>query len=223
MNPRTSSNLKRCIFFFLPLTACKNHRVLHGRLARHVWREDSGNEEPFLTHPHIRIAVMQSTTACGRFRYHTNALIGRGGEGDVYSGIDLVSQRPMAIKVLKRATVGSLPPELAVLSDLTSHKHIVPAPIHAMCARTRRSILVSPLYLSDLHTAVECEPLSEVHVRGIMHQLLSALHHMHEAGVCHRDVKLENIFVRAGLCRRHHMRPHFSFVRVVFVVFLGIL
>ena len=41
-------------------------------------------------------------------------------------------------------------------------------------------------------------PLGEALVRGYMSQLTEALAHCHRRGVCHRDLKLENILLAAN-------------------------
>jgi len=64
----------------------------------------------------------------------------------------------------------------------------------------RKRVLDRPTSFSS----VGIQALSEVEVAAIVSDLLSALAHMHSRGIAHRDVKLDNIFLRhvprAGEC-----------------------
>jgi serine/threonine protein kinase len=59
----------------------------------------------------------------------------------------------------------------------------------------RRTCIVFPLYPRDLHSVAEEGPVSEADAVAYGRQLLSAVAHLHAAGVSHCDVKLENLLV----------------------------
>jgi len=55
------------------------------------------------------------------------------------------------------------------------------------------------LELYELLEMQEFKPLDENDVKFIFQQLFSALDHAHRSGICHRDIKLENILVNKQL------------------------
>lgn len=138
-------------------------------------------------------------TSCSRFR--CNSLIGSGTQSEVFSGIELATRRPVAIKIMRRKGVlGSLPTEAIALASIPPHDNIIPAPVCTMLQRSTSVCLVSPLYLSDLWAVAQRDLLPEPCVRVVMQSLFSALAHIHSHGWSHNDVKLENIFVRGEAC-----------------------
>ena len=48
---------------------------------------------------------------------------------------------------------------------------------------------------------IEMTHCTELHIKFIMHQILSALVFIHSAGIIHRDIKMSNILVNADACK----------------------
>lgn len=130
-------------------------------------------------------------SACGKYSFSQKPFA-RGGEGLVFAGKDKASGCRVAVKVLSKVPAG-VPAEVAALQDIPAHPHIMPVPVVTKAGGC--TALVSPLYEGDVHTIAERDgPLPEAVLRGVMHQLLQAVAHLHAHGWTHNDIKLENMF-----------------------------
>jgi eukaryotic-like serine/threonine-protein kinase len=133
-------------------------------------------------------------------RYLITELIGRGGMGEVYSAKDTELLRNVALKfpcldfALLHPQIGSLIEEARAASSL-NHPNIV----------TIYEVVESPLGLAIAMELVQGKPLRQfcdgpMLTREVLHigqQIASALAAAHEHGIVHRDVKPENVMVRA--------------------------
>jgi len=130
-------------------------------------------------------------------RYRLERLLGRGGMAAVWLADDEVLERPVAVKVLSD-TIASDPEfkarfrrEARVAARL-SHPNLIG--VYDFADGDERPYLVMEYVAGETLAArmaredgVECERLAR--------ELLSALAHIHAAGIVHRDVKPQNVLV----------------------------
>ena len=149
-------------------------------------------------------AVVQETRAEIAPRYSLCEYLGAGTYGVVFSAIDrngTVTDPPKPNVALKRLQchMHTLESMLRLLREILVMKHLRHPNIVGLSdlfVVGTNVYVVSELMESDLAKIRETrQPLSERHVRYFLFQLLSALDHMHRAGVMHRDVKPANVFV----------------------------
>lgn len=135
-------------------------------------------------------------------RYRLDELIGTGGMGQVFRGVDTVLARPVAIKLVdavesrrrEEITQGFL--REARISAAIDHNNVV----RILDFGTHASTV--PYMVMEL---LEGESLGDVLGRGdampfdwlvaVVSQVLDGLSAAHEAGIVHRDLKPENIFL----------------------------
>jgi tetratricopeptide (TPR) repeat protein len=132
--------------------------------------------------------------------YRLEALLGRGGMGEVYRGLDLDLGRPVAIKLLpssvavRRQSVERFLREARAASAL-NHPNIVT--IHeAGTTSSGDHYIVQELVDGSTLRALMERGLAVEPITDIARQIAKALSAAHAAGIVHRDIKPENIMVR---------------------------
>lgn len=166
----------------------------------------AGVTQPSRPSPRSRPPVSVSIPPYGeqRFgRYEVEGELGRGGMSVVYRAHDPSLDRAVAVKVLH--------PHLADRSDARvrfarearavarlPHPNIVEVYDHAPADSERAYIVTELIDGPTLRAFVEAHPIRFGEVAALlMIPVLEALHHAHRAGIVHRDVKPENIMLRA--------------------------
>ncbi|MEV0399817.1 protein kinase [Actinoallomurus sp. NPDC050550] len=141
-------------------------------------------------------------------RYRLEALLGRGGMGEVWRGVDLRLRRPVAVKSLRltaaadeagvarfrreaeiAATLNH--PGITTVFDIDEHHH----------DSERLLFLVMELMQGqDLSVALAGHPsgMPIEQVTDLAVQIVEALAVAHEQGVVHRDIKPANLFLVTG-------------------------
>jgi serine/threonine-protein kinase len=135
--------------------------------------------------------------------YRLDALIGRGGMGEVYRAYDTVKRRTVALKRLPahlandREYQARFRREAEVTARL-SEPHIVP--IHDYGEIDGQLFIDMRLIVgTDLAGLIqEAGPLAPARAVAIIAQVASALGAAHAEGLTHRDVKPSNILITSG-------------------------
>ncbi|HEX9727062.1 MAG TPA: protein kinase [Gemmatimonadales bacterium] len=133
--------------------------------------------------------------------YTLDRLLGQGGFAWVFAAKRRDDGTSVAVKVLKPRYAGDrqfetrFRNEFEVASKLV-HPHIVR--IEAVGAENGITFFGMPLYPDSLGSLIEREgPLAEPRLLSIAIGVTSALAYAHEAGIVHRDIKVDNILLQA--------------------------
>ena len=131
--------------------------------------------------------------------YRVEAFIARGGMGDVYRATDTRLRRPVAIKVLAQTKtadphrVARFMHEARTTASL-DHPHIVK--VYDVGHVDNRTYLVAEFLEGEtLRARIARGPMSADDVRRIAIEITKGLQAAHAAGVVHRDLKPDNIFL----------------------------
>jgi len=135
-------------------------------------------------------------------RYKIFDILGSGGMGAVYKGVDEVNHRQVAIKIL--------PPEQASDPERVKrflreagavarldHPHIVRL-YEAGEAEGFYFIVLEYLSGKTLKELLKRAPLPQEQVLSFLCQICAALEHAHQKGIVHRDLKPANIMIDEG-------------------------
>ena len=134
-------------------------------------------------------------------KYRVEQMIGEGGMGKVYKATQLALDKPVVLKVLRKAlladerTVARFSREAKAASRL-NHPNSISVMDFGQAEDGALYIAMEYVQGKDLHSILSREwPLPEARVVRIVAQVLSALSDAHGASVIHRDLKPENIMV----------------------------
>jgi serine/threonine-protein kinase len=133
--------------------------------------------------------------------YRLTRLLGRGGMGSVYEGHHTGAGKLVAVKVMHRGLMAY--PELlarfrreAKVTSELDHPHVVNVFGFGTAPAGEPYMVMEFLDGEDLQTRLErVGPLPLAMVAQIVHQVASALSEAHAAGVVHRDLKPDNVFL----------------------------
>ncbi len=132
--------------------------------------------------------------------YEVEALLAEGSQGRVYRVLDTTCGRRLALKLaagpLDAQRLARFAREVAALGRL-SHPHVLR--VHVAGQEQGRPWVVTELIEGEsLATRLERGPLPIGEVLTLGRALAGALAHVHEAGLVHRDLKPDNVLLRAS-------------------------
>lgn len=130
--------------------------------------------------------------------------VGSGGMGTVFLAIDRATDDPVAVKVMDLATeqaIDRFRREASVLSDL-AHPGIVRYIAHGETEQRESFLVMEFLKGEDLAERLSRGALSIEDCLTVSRHATEALAFAHSAGVVHRDVKPNNLFLVGGECSR---------------------
>lgn len=139
-------------------------------------------------------------------KYELLGVVGEGAMGTVYHALDPMLQRPVAVKAIHPHLLREADSDLSVAERFRneaqaaarlSHPGIVPIYEYGEDAGTAYIAMEFVRGLTLSRYLAACDPLPEDDVLSVAVQVLEALHHAHELGVWHRDIKPGNLMVTA--------------------------
>ncbi len=136
-------------------------------------------------------------------RYYIEQLLGAGGMANVYKGVDLQANRPIAVKVLKAEftnnadLVRRFKNEAKAIS-LLSHPNITKVYDVSVSDELQYIVMeyIEGITLKE-YMEYRARPLTYKETLHFIMQILAALQHAHDKGIVHRDVKPQNIMLLA--------------------------
>ena len=142
------------------------------------------------------------------FTIHQERLMGKGGCGEVYAAERMDSDQVYAIKFCDKSKLDQtrLEREIVLLKD-TDHPNIVrlfsvyetPLMTFLVMELCGGGHLGKLLISRSVHNINKMQCIDEEWAKLLCRQLLSAVCHLHERGIAHRDIKLQNILLeRSG-------------------------
>ena len=128
-------------------------------------------------------------------RYRVDALIGRGGMADVYRGMDVVLERPVAIKILTDRSDDIRKRFLREAQSMArlNHRNIVG--VYDAGQSDGVSYIVMELVAGRTLAQIPPDELTMHSAIRFFIDLLEALAYAHEQSVIHRDIKPANVMV----------------------------
>jgi len=130
-----------------------------------------------------------------------NIVLGRGGFGVVVLGRHKETGNEYALKFMNKKNEGTnrIEREVKLLKDV-DHTNIVG--LFSVYDTLEQVGFVLELctggHLGTLVERKSGRQVSEEQAQNLIRQLLSAVTHMHDRGICHRDIKLQNILLENG-------------------------
>lgn len=130
-------------------------------------------------------------------RFRIDSFARRGGMGAIYRGVDLETDRPIAVKTMDRLahhSAARFAREVSILAEL-SHASIVQYLAHGETPEGALYLVMEWLDGEDLAERLNREPLSLEDSFLLLRRVSGALSVAHERGVVHRDIKPANLFL----------------------------
>lgn len=132
--------------------------------------------------------------------YDFSILLGKGGFGTVVKAIHRVKKVEVAIKIIPLTALTTLELQRRIENEIYIHKRVHHSNIiqlfEAFIERNQYYLVMECAKEKNLFHYLSLHGrLSEARAVKIIHQLLLALHYLHENHIVHRDVKLSNVLI----------------------------
>jgi len=136
--------------------------------------------------------IVNNLVEIGRYKYYTNDKIASGGFSDVYKGFDSITNRTVVIKVIYEDLEESFQ-EFLVHSKLV-HENIIQ--LYDCITRPDKIYIIMEWATGGcLYNRYKKGDLTEPEIVKIGMQLCDALEYIHNKGILHCDIKLENVLL----------------------------
>ncbi len=140
------------------------------------------------------------TQAAGRFAIDAGAELGSGGYGKVYTASDKTTGERVAAKLISvtRMKLTAIEKELKLMEQLGGHEHVIG--LRGFEEQPQHVIIYMELAPRGelFGRVISAGALREDEARPYFTQVLKAVEFMHQEGVVHRDLKLENVLLGAS-------------------------
>jgi serine/threonine protein kinase len=153
-------------------------------------------------------AVGSSEYTCDKYTFRLLRTLGSGSTGDVYLAQPTSSKKHRkqstelcALKIVRlheraQSKQAQLRAEVLALKTLGRHPNIIGLQNYGFDSSTLTSFIqLSFASRGDLLSFIEKRPFTEAEAMPLIHNILSAMAHAHAKGICHRDMKLENVLL----------------------------
>ncbi|HJL14111.1 MAG TPA: protein kinase [Sandaracinaceae bacterium LLY-WYZ-13_1] len=130
-------------------------------------------------------------------RFELGERLGSGGMGTVFAAFDRELDRPVAVKLVRRAWLARSGTRERFRREVRAAARLDdPHLVSVFDADVERGWLAMELVAGEtLAARLERAPLDAAEVRRVGVQILAALGALHRAGIVHRDVKPSNVFL----------------------------
>ena len=133
------------------------------------------------------------------FTVNWKRMLGEGTFAQVYEGLQNGTKAPLAIKAFKadkwQARCNAMQ-EVSAMSAFQPHPHL--PNLLDVGYINGKICLATPRYDKNLHEVIKMRALLEVELTDILRCICDGLAHLHGAGLCHLDLKPQNILLRMG-------------------------